>query len=45
MVRPEGQALMLPEQAIEVQTLCGDTTDNADPCTALAGGSIVVHKN
>lgn len=26
------------------QVVCGDTADNADPCTTLAGGSIVIHR-
>ena len=25
------------------QVACGDASDNADPCTALAGGSVVIH--
>jgi hypothetical protein len=25
------------------QVACGDTSDEADPCTALGGGSIVIH--
>jgi hypothetical protein len=26
------------------QVVCGDSAENADPCTGLAGGSIVIHK-